>query len=141
MPYTQDQKDLAISRYQAVGCLEASREVGIPSTTVSRWAIASGAGISRPQNIQAMNDARMLQTRENLSRIAEIATETVLEALESEGTAKGHRETIGAWTRAIHDYQLLTGGATERIQDNVIARAEQILDDLEQRRQKKESAA
>lgn len=139
--YTQDQKDLAISRYVAVGCNEAAREVSIPAATVSRWANAAGVGTYQTKDDQTHNEARMAQVKENLSHIALQATEAVLEAIEEHGAAVKCRDAVGAWTRAIHDYQLLTGGATERVGQDVVTQAEQILDEWDARDARKETEA
>jgi hypothetical protein len=138
--YTDDERELAVSRYLAVGCNAAAQETKIPSSTIHRWAVKAGANEERPQHVQAAIEARMAQTKENLSQIALAATEAVLEAIERDGADVKCRDAVGAWTRAIHDYQLLTGQATERVGEDPREQVREWIDELKAKKLAKEAA-
>lgn len=123
--WTDDEKKRALDLYVEHGPAEASRRTTIPQGTIKSWA-------SRLQLQQQQQDTTRRNTRaaverrkrsleerrtvltEKLGELAELGVDWVLEELTNGGDDVSVRDAIGAWTRAIHDLQLLSGAATSR---------------------------
>jgi transposase-like protein len=115
--YTADEKAAALALYAEAGPTAVQREMGIPSSTVMSW--AKGAGVRTMRNertasatdaIQADSAKRRANLVHKLVRLADEALDVELGKLANSDL----RDVVGARTRAIHDLQLLSGGATAR---------------------------
>lgn len=121
MRYTDEQKAEARAAYEEHGPREAERLTGIPHGTITKWAKASGwepRFIAKAENAAKRNhyDAEAFRARmlELLSEIADTAAKKELEVLADESPSL--EKIVGARTRAIHDVQLLSGQATQRVE-------------------------
>lgn len=114
--YTAEQRSEAVELYTEVGPSEVERRLGIPKATVRYWAKAEGCTFN-PERTEAATAAsvaiRKSALAERLLAEAEQAVEIELGMLESAPL----RDLVGARTRAIHDLQLLSGEATQRVED------------------------
>lgn len=117
--YTDEQRAEALELYAEQGPTAVQAAMGIPKATVTNWAKAAGIGTVRNAKTAAATEARTLDLAsrrvvlaEKLQTVAEVATERELQILATPFPEL--RDVVGARTRAIHDSQLLSGGATSR---------------------------
>lgn len=107
----------AIELAQQVGVTAAAEATGVSKGSVSMWCKEAGVQTVQSERtakavaaIRANAEERKARLADRLLEIAEAGTDRTLEIL-SEAQM---RDLVGAWTRAIHDAQLLSGGATSR---------------------------
>jgi ribosomal protein S6 len=117
--YTAEQRAEARAAYEEHGPREAERQTGIPASTLTKMAKRNGWGtrwLAKAENQakRAHYDAEAFRHRmqELLAEIADTAAKKELSVLADE--APSLEKIVGARTRAIHDLQLLSGGATSR---------------------------
>ena len=150
--WTPEQRSEALDLYLEVGASEAARRLGIPSSTVRYWARRANltttaehanAAATRAATVRRQRNAeeRKVVLVAKLGELAELGVDLTADVLASTPvTDLALRDIIGAWTRAIHDLQLLSGGATARTETRDLASAEQVLklrDELAERRARK----
>lgn len=135
--YPIDLKQQAIALYAEVGAAEAARQLDIPSGTIKAWAHRNGAQpLHRSKNSEAVRAAverrqrtaeeRRTRLVELLGELAELGVERSLDLVNEADL----RDAVGAWTRAIHDLQLLAGGPTSRTETRTIDAIDAELDEL-----------
>lgn len=123
--WSGDEKQRALGLYVEHGPAEASRQTGIPQGTIKSW--ASRLDLQQQQQDTTRRNTRAAVERrkrsleerravltEKLGELAELGVDWALEALADPDRDVSVRDAIGAWTRAIHDLQLLSGAATSR---------------------------
>lgn len=149
-PWSPEQKAEALALYVDHGAAEAARRTGIPEGTIKAWAHRTGAKpLREAKNSEAVRCSierrkRTLEERrtvlvEKLGELAELGVDWSARALER-GDELSVRDAVGVFTRAIHDLQLLSGGATARGEHRELAGVEDVRklrDDLAERRAKK----
>lgn len=115
--YTEAEKDQAVALYATDGPTAVQHELGVPKGTVTKWAKARGVATVRTERMREAHEAVMADAAERRARLAtrlltlaEVATEVEFDLVDEAGL----RDVVGARTRAIHDHQLLMGGATAR---------------------------
>lgn len=115
--YTAEQKAEALALYVEHGAAETARRTGLPEGTVKSWANRNGATNKKLLKTVAATEAkrrsaeeRRAVVMERLWEIADRGTEITIDKLDDVDV----RDLVGAWTRAIHDAQLLDGRPTER---------------------------
>lgn len=119
--YSQDQKTEAIALYVEVGPSEASRQTGVPKDTIAKWATQVGARtkISQTANGRAAQKLRWEDRREgmahDLGRVAAKAIAMAEVAVDAED-GKLAQTAVTVAAIAIDKAQLLTGGATNRVE-------------------------
>lgn len=153
--YTDEQKAEALALYAEHGAAEAARRTGITGHSIRSWArrkgitsqvIHANARATRAAVVRRQRNAeeRKVALVAKLGELAELGLDTTLAAIDiAKPGDLDLRAVIGAWTRAIHDLQLLSGGATARTETRDLASAEDVLrlrDELAERRAKKASA-
>lgn len=138
--YSKDRIDEAVLRVDKVGLAQATRELGIPRSTLHDWCKAANVA-SSSEKLHAQTEAATEASRQRRKRMAEESNERMTLALAiiaeqgaqveidimraiKEGkpfpelVGKNGRvslsELVGSRTRAVHDLQLLAGKATER---------------------------
>lgn len=135
--YTKEQKAHALKMLASDGLAATHKALGIPKSTISKWALAAEvptASEDQTQKTRAATRAsaanRSLKFEETNRRMEDelgILSETaILKSIEIVRSFKpliigqpALREVVGAFTRAIHDRQLLHGSATERTEQVV----------------------
>lgn len=133
-----------------VGAVEAAERTGIPATTIRSWASRAGMTEGLEASSLGVRSAvarrkRSLEERrsvlvDKLGELAEMGVDWVAEALASgQADAMSVRDAIGAFTRAIHDLQLLSGGATSRAELADVDDVRRLRDELAERRARKAS--
>lgn len=126
-PWPPATRTHALHVLQSDGLAAAHKATGVPKGTIRVWAHKAGVNTTEASarataKTQAATDATAARTR----RILEDAKATMvldLSALAVTALARSRdlvnhpdttlRDVVGAFTRAIHDLQLLTGGATD----------------------------
>lgn len=106
--------------YAEGGVTFAARETGVPAGTVKSWASRGHEVTPRAEQqrarieaIQRSAEERRAVLLDKLGQVAELGVDWAKSLLES-GDDLAMRDVVGAWTRAIHDLQLLSGEATSR---------------------------
>lgn len=151
--WTAEQRAEALALYVEVGPSEAGRRLGIPKHTIASWARrdrAPKADVEAEES--AANFAMVIRERtleerrsalvEKLGQLAELGVDWTREALvKAKAGDVSVRDAVGVFTRAIHDLQLLSGGATSRLDlgNREVVRAKR--DELAERRARKNDAA
>lgn len=135
----------------ASDCLAAATQrTGVPKGTIRGWAKKAGVSTGDGEKtraatrVAAARHKRSLEERrgvlvEKLGELAELGLDWAAQLIERGGDEIVLRDAVGAFTRAIHDLQLLSGGATSR---HELAEREQVLslrDELAERRRAKAS--
>lgn len=148
--WSDEQRAEALALREDVGLSEAARRCGIPAGTIASWASRGGHNPSPAANRAATEAAvakrkRTLEERravlvEKLGELAEMGVDWAASALEK-GTAElTMRDAVGLFTRAIHDLQLLSGGATSRAVELVdVDDVKRLRDELADRRARRVS--
>lgn len=148
--WSSEIRERALEVYTEHGLAVASAETGVPSGTIRSWASRRGVAPATAERTQARRDAtvarkeRTLAERKvalvaKLGEVAEMGIDWAAKMLE-DGDDLSMRDVVGAWTRAIHDLQLLAGDATSRTETMAtdakqrIEAATQVLDELAARR-------
>lgn len=124
-PIDPDLRAEAVRLVAETGLAEATRRTGLARSSISRWAKAAGVdgvGVSIARNREAVLVAaerrrRVLADHDEravtlLTAIRDLALQKTVQHIKD--GAMDTRSLIGAWTRATHDLQLLTGKETER---------------------------
>jgi hypothetical protein len=111
----------------------------VKPATVRQWAKRAGIVSERRDTVTPMlegaaisHEERRVRLAEQMLTIAEAAAAQELELLADADL----RSVVGARTRAIHDFQLLTGAATTRAEHGGTDKAHGLVDELAQRRQR-----
>lgn len=147
--YPSDVRDQALSMLQEGKSLKAATEAtGADKSTIAKW--AKQAGISTwTGKTDAATASRLPSYAETvaelipvLNDIAAVGAKATLARLRhlmevGAGNPEAYREedlakVVGAWTRAIHDLQLLSGKATESFDlgDTVDRQIQELVDEL-----------
>lgn len=143
MQYTDEQRDEALELLAEHGKAEASRMTGIPSGTIASWGVRNGVTAPPAERTRAVTEQRLAtiaerkaQLAEKLTGIAErLAADVFAPTVERKAVAAGamreveiveikhrtttpteRRTTLQAIAQAVETIQLLTGGATQRIE-------------------------
>ncbi|MEK6272447.1 MAG: transposase [Actinomycetota bacterium] len=115
--YTDEQRAKALRLYTKVGPAEASRQLGIPSPTIRKWAQLAGASSARADRVAAAVEAAKLtweQRRGALTdKCGEAAEEFLARARESNPSNASF--LMRAFDLAIKSASLLSGDPTERV--------------------------
>lgn len=117
-------KQQALEVYAEHGLLAASEATGVPRGTIKSWASRMGVEPATAERVKARRDATVARVERSLAErrvvlvaklgeIAELGVDWAAKMLE-QGDDLSMRDVVGAWTRAIHDLQLLSGEATDR---------------------------
>lgn len=120
-PYTDQQKTEALELYVTHGPTETSRRTGIPKDTVSAWAAKAGlrTNVSKTANGRAAQRIKWEDRRDgmahDLGRVAAKAIAWAERAIDSDD-GKTAQTAITSAAIAIDKAQLLTGGATNRVE-------------------------
>lgn len=119
--YSDEQRAEALQLLQVVGAAEAARRTGIKRGTLVSWAHRAGLRSADPEqrreHVQAAQQAwaeRRAVLADMLGEAADEATQRLLQRIRS-GNMKD-AELIRAVAVLVDRAQLLTGGATERIE-------------------------
>jgi len=138
--HTPEQRARALALCEEFGAADAARlltaeGLTIQAETIRQWASRAGVSQRRTETMRANVDALTAKTAERRTRLAarllEIAEGASEHAAEMMADAN-LRDVVGLFTRAIHDHQLLSGGATSRVETAPTAEAETILDELDE---------
>lgn len=133
-PHTPEQKAHALGLLRGGMRLpEVQKLTGIPRPTLSRWARAAGIESVHDGKTAKAVDARRLsyaetiaELEDTLGNIARTGAKAVLDRLRSLYGPNGEidlsaakdedlAKLVGAFTRSIHDLQLISGRATSRV--------------------------
>lgn len=148
--YDDGVKQQALELYATEGGAAASAATGVPRGTIKSWASRLGVDPPAAERSKARRDAvvarvertvaeRKVALVTKLGEVAEMGVDWAARMLES-GDDLSMRDVVGAWTRAIHDLQLLAGDATSRTEtmsgdaQQRIEAATGVLDELAKRR-------
>jgi hypothetical protein len=141
--YQPELKAQALAIYADHGGAEASRETGVPATTIRSWAHRAGVATVATEKTRAATEAARLRWEERRLELAHQVGEQAEEALDrvakeitsgNAADAKNMATTLGI---LIDKAQLLTGGTTNRHEyasrEDLERRAKE-LDELARRR-------
>lgn len=120
-PYTAEDKKSTLELYVEHGLTETARRTGINKTTISDWARAAGVK-STASRVAAAHAASVLKWEERrvelaheFGRVAALALE-LAKTSTAEGDAKTAQSAMTTAAIGVDKAQLLTGGATGRIE-------------------------
>lgn len=138
--WSTEARKRALELYAEHGAAHAARVTGIPVGTIKAWSSRGAAVLPRAEAQERVIEARKRDAAdrrsaliEKLSQVAELGVDATLAMLNGEGVPL--RDVVGAWTRAIHDLQLLSGDATQRTETRQVDDLDaEIADLLEQMR-------
>lgn len=143
MHYTDEQRTEALKLLAEVGKAAAARRTGIPAGTIASWGVRHGVHAPPPEAMAKQAEARTVSIVERKVKLAEdlaVAAERMLGDLygprlerkvvtfaalgetrivdvrHKTTTATERKTTIEAVSKALETVQLLTGEATERIE-------------------------
>lgn len=147
-------KTQALAIYIEEGVAEATRQTGVNANTIKSWAKREGLQPMHQQTNSERTRAaverrkRSLEERravlvEKLGELAELGVDWTTQALtDLDAESVNIRDAIGAFTRAIHDLQLLSGGATSRGEHRDLTNqddVQRLRDELAERRERKQA--
>lgn len=119
--WTNDQRDAALDIYTHSGPRAASRATGVPATTISRWAQQAGIASRATEKTQARDDGRrrawVERRGEIIDQLGDLVDALIRKTAEKveAGDLKEARYGALAAAIAVDKAQLLSGGATERV--------------------------
>lgn len=145
--YTPEQREEALRLYLEVGAAEAARRLEIPAATVRKWAQRAGLTAARREHAQAAIESARLtwaQRRgEIVVRFGEAADGFLTKARKTK-SARNARDLMAAADMAVKNAQLLSDGATGRVELSPTERRQRVLelrdkarDELAERRARK----
>jgi transposase-like protein len=115
--YPDALKAEVLELYPTLGAAECARRFDIPKPTVTVWAHRAGVKSNAAEITEAATSALVATFADRRARLADrlLALAETAAGREAEllATAKLY-EVVGCRTRSIHDYQLLSGQATQR---------------------------
>ncbi|MEK6271382.1 MAG: hypothetical protein AABM42_01880 [Actinomycetota bacterium] len=146
--FTDEQRDQALAAYKRAGAAQAARELPfeIAPSTIRKIAQRSGASAPKVARTEAATKAAKL-SREALSeKMAADALDTAagLLARVAEANPSNARLLAGAFDLTLRGSQLLSGGATERIElsgEERVQRVRELRDELAGKREAKRASA
>jgi hypothetical protein len=141
--YADAERNEALSLYLEVGAAEASRRCGVPAGTIRQWAHRRGLTTARTASARASVEAARLTWAQRRAEVATRAGEgaaTFLDDAIAEKSARNRRDLMAAFKMAAEGAQLLSGGATERVElteEQRRERVRELRDELAARREAK----
>lgn len=147
--YSDEQKQAALDAYAQVGARAAGRATSIPHNVISQWAKAAGVDAPHTARSGLIGPAReaLAQQRADLANdlLVEAREVFLAKATSDDTPAADAKAWMVALGIAVDKSQLLSGQATARIDtlddDERVARAAAIRDELAQRRAENEARA
>lgn len=128
-PVADDLRSEAIRLSAEHGIAEAVRRTGLARTSIARWAVQAGVdtvAVTTAKNREALlaaagrRKAQLAEANERavalLTTARDVALQKTVDTIKSGGDITVH-ELVGVWTRATHDLALISGEATERIEE------------------------
>jgi recombinational DNA repair ATPase RecF len=141
--YQPELKAQALAIYTDHGGAEASRETGVPATTIRSWAHRAGVATVATEKTRAATEAARLRWKERRMELAHRVGEQAEEALRrtameiKSGKTSDAKNMATALAILIDKAQLLTGGSANRrehIDPEYLERRARELDELARRR-------
>lgn len=117
--YTDEQKQQALTAYEAHGPAEAERQTGIPRKTIASWARRTGTQMdaAAPDRLRFASEIAALSAEKKRARIAEVMLDRLAESLDRLGTDAQANAAESRLIGVLAEKQaLLSGGATSRIE-------------------------
>lgn len=143
--FTAAQRVEALRLYREVGPAQAGRQTGIPAGTIRQWAHREGLADSRHATAQARIKAARLtwqQRRAEVAMRAGDAAALFVEDAIASAKPRDRRDLMASVKMAAESAQLLSGGATERVELSEPERRQRVRelrDELALKRQAKAS--